>query len=93
MRAIIAPNLIKISVDAYLLNGYLIYFKILILRRWKKCNVLGLGLTKFDQGLLNGSQSPKNLHMGLSLKWEPKYSFKFQFRESEKKVYFLEMGT
>ena len=32
----------------------------------------------------NGSQSAKNLHVGLSLNWEPKNNFKFKFRESKK---------
>ena len=34
-----------------------------------------------------GSQSLKNIHVGLSLKWEPKYSFKFQFRERKKSAF------
>ena len=50
MRAKIAPNIIKIGVHECVLDGYLIYFKIWILRRRKKFNILGLGLTKFDWG-------------------------------------------
>ena len=43
---------------------------------WKKCNVLVL-VRRILTEVLNASQFLENLHVGLSLKRVPKYSFKF----------------
>ena len=51
-------------------------------RKWKKCNVLGLGLTKFDRGPKWLTIPKKSTCRDYLSNRVPKYSFKFQFRES-----------
>ena len=48
MRAKIAPNLIKIGVHAYLLNGYLNPLSKLNSEKVEKVHVFNLGLTKLE---------------------------------------------
>ena len=50
----------------------------------KKCNLFGLGLTKFDQGP-NSSKSPKSVYVWLSLKWVPNSLSNFNYKKVKKK--------
>ena len=55
-------------------------FKFDFLEIGKKCDLLGLGLTKVQ----NSSKSLESVYAWLSLKWESRFSFRFHLQESRK---------
>ena len=84
-RAKIALNLIKISVHAYLWNGYLNLLQNLNLKKWEICNVLGLHLTKFDGGPKWLAIPKKSTCRDYLSNGYLNTVSKFQFRESQEK--------
>ena len=69
---------------AYILNGNLNLILHFISKQLEKSAkfyaLVWPSLSKVE----NNSKSPESLYAWLSLKWEPKFSFKFQLRESQK---------